>query len=203
VYLPTYFVGEALQSGRLVTVLDDYTAPPLTLRALYPHNRHLSDKVHERSYRDSWPFVRRCATMSKNWIAVASAEHVRLGRSQGFIQVWHGKAAPLRRIQPGDRVVFYSPTEAFRGKDRLRAFTAIGIVKQGEPYRAEMSGGFSPFRRDVAWQTAKETLIEPLLEQLEFTSDKRNWGYQLRFGLFEISDADMARIARAMGASLV
>jgi hypothetical protein len=141
--------------------------------------------------------------MSKNWIAVASAAPVRLGRSQGFIQVSHGKAAPLRRIQPGDRVVFYSPTEAFRGKDRLRAFTAIGIVKQGEPYRAEMSGGFSPFRRDVAWQTAKETLIEPLLEQLEFTSDKRNWGYQLRFGLFEISDADMARIARAMGASLV
>ena len=141
--------------------------------------------------------------MSKNWIAVASAEHVRLGRSQGFIQVSHGKAAPLRRIQPGDRVVFYSPTEAFRGKDRLRAFTAIGIVKEGEPCRAEMSGGFSPFRRDVAWQTAKETLIEPLLEQLEFTSDKRNWGYQLRFGLFEISDADMARIARAMGASLV
>lgn len=141
--------------------------------------------------------------MSKNWIAVASAEHVRLGRSQGFIQVSHGKAAPLRRIQPGDQVVFYSPTEAFRGKDRLRAFTAIGIVKEGEPYRAEMSGGFSPFRRDVAWQTAKETPIEPLLEQLEFTSDKRNWGYQLRFGLFEISDIDMSRIARAMGASLV
>jgi hypothetical protein len=109
--------------------------------------------------------------MSKNWIAVASAEHVRLGRSQGFIQVSHGKAAPLHRIQPGDRVVFYSPTEAFRGKDRLRAFTAIGIVKEGEPHRAEMSGGFSPFRRDVAWQTAKKTPIEPL----EFTSDKRNW----------------------------
>jgi DNA-binding transcriptional LysR family regulator len=43
--LPTYFVGEALQSGRLVTVLDDYIASPLTLRALYPHNRHLSAKV--------------------------------------------------------------------------------------------------------------------------------------------------------------
>jgi DNA-binding transcriptional LysR family regulator len=45
VCLPTYFVGDALQSGRLVTVLDDYMAPPLTLRALYPHNRHLSAKV--------------------------------------------------------------------------------------------------------------------------------------------------------------
>jgi DNA-binding transcriptional LysR family regulator len=43
--LPTYLVGDALQSGRLVTVLDDYMAPPLPLRALYPHNRYLSAKV--------------------------------------------------------------------------------------------------------------------------------------------------------------
>jgi hypothetical protein len=54
--------------------------------------------------------------MSKNWIAVASAEHVRLGRSNGFMQVSHGKSAPLRRIEPVDRVVFYSPTDAFAAK---------------------------------------------------------------------------------------
>jgi hypothetical protein len=119
--------------------------------------------------------------MRKNWIAVASAVHLAVGRRPGF----------------------YSPTKAFRGKDRLRAFTAIGTVKEGGPYRAEMGGGFSPFRRDVAWQAVKETPIEPLLEQLEFTSGKVNWGYQLRFGLFEISDADMSRIAQAMDASLV
>src|ERR1700704_861914 len=45
VCLPTYFVGDALQSGRLVAGLDEYVAPPYTLRALYPHNRHLSAKV--------------------------------------------------------------------------------------------------------------------------------------------------------------
>lgn len=45
VCLPTYLIGDALQSGRLVTVLDDYMPPPYTLRALYPHNRHLSTKV--------------------------------------------------------------------------------------------------------------------------------------------------------------
>ncbi len=44
-YLPTYLVGDALQSGRLATVLDNYMAPPLPLRALYPHNRYLSAKV--------------------------------------------------------------------------------------------------------------------------------------------------------------
>jgi DNA-binding transcriptional LysR family regulator len=31
VCLPIYLVGDLLQSGRLVTVLDDYTPPPLTL----------------------------------------------------------------------------------------------------------------------------------------------------------------------------
>ena len=45
----------------------------------------------------------------QNWIAVASAEHVGIGRVQGFMQVCHGKAAPLRRVLPGSRVVYYSP----------------------------------------------------------------------------------------------
>jgi hypothetical protein len=38
----------------------------------------------------------------KHWLAVASAEHVRRGQAEGFMQVCHGKAAPLKRIQPGD-----------------------------------------------------------------------------------------------------
>ncbi|MFY0576525.1 EVE domain-containing protein [Cystobacter fuscus] len=87
--------------------------------------------------------------MSRNWIAVASAEHVLRGREAGFMQVCHGKAAPLRRLQPGDRVIYYSPTVSFQGKDRLQAFTALGLVKAGEPYVFDMGGGFRPFRRDV------------------------------------------------------
>lgn len=47
--------------------------------------------------------------MKKNWLAVASAEHARLGRQNSFMQVCHGKAAPLRRIKPEDSVVYYSP----------------------------------------------------------------------------------------------
>lgn len=137
--------------------------------------------------------------MSKNWIAVASAEHVRRGRAEGFMQVCHGKAAPLRRIRPGDKVVYYSPTEQFGGKGALQAFTAIGEVKAGEPYSFDMGGGFCPFRRDVTWANAQETAIRPLLDQLEFSAGQRNWGYQLRFGLFEISDHDWQIIAAAMG----
>mgnify|MGYP001009332057 CR=1 FL=1 len=138
----------------------------------------------------------------RNWIAVASAEHVRIGRGQGFMQVCHGKCAPLRRIAPGDHVAYYSPTDAFRGKDRLQAFTAIGVVGPGAPYQADMGGGFQPFRRDVLWHTGVETPIRPLLPLLAFTRDNKNWGYQFRFGLFEIEGRDMTLIADAMGADV-
>lgn len=137
---------------------------------------------------------------SANWLAVASAEHVRHGREHGFMQrqVCHGKAAPLRRIHAGDLVVYYSPTEAFRGKRGLQSFTAIGVVRSGEPYAFDLGGGFVPFRRDVAWLQAMETPISPLLDRLEFSAEVRNWGYPLRFGVFTISAADMDLIASAM-----
>jgi DNA-binding transcriptional LysR family regulator len=45
IYMPSYLVGDALQSGRLRTVLDDYAATCLKVRAIYPHSRHLSAKV--------------------------------------------------------------------------------------------------------------------------------------------------------------
>ncbi len=142
------------------------------------------------------------AVSGRNWIAVASAEHVKLGRAGGFMQVCHGKAAPLRRIRPGDRVAYYSPTEIFRGKDKLQAFTAIGVVKAGEPYPFDMGGGFVPFRRDVGWLEAEKTSIHPLLGTLDLTAGVGNWGYQLRFGLFAVSDHDLRLIADAMKATL-
>lgn len=137
-------------------------------------------------------------TARKAWIAVASAEHVRIGRQAGFMQVCHGKASPLRRITLGDRVIYYSPTVVFGGKDRLQAFTAIGMARDGAPYQVEMESGFRPWRRDVDWQPAEETPIQPLLDRLAFTRAGSNWGYQLRFGLFGIGDEDADMIAEAM-----
>lgn len=43
--IPTFVVGEALQSGELVRLLDDWSIEPSTLFAVYPHNRFLSPKV--------------------------------------------------------------------------------------------------------------------------------------------------------------
>jgi EVE domain len=134
-----------------------------------------------------------------NWIAVASANHVAIGRAEGFAQVNHGKSAPLRRMAAGDLLAYYSPVTTYGGTDRLQAFTALGRIRPGEPYQGQMGEGFTPFRRDVDWLPATQAAIAPLLERLEFTQGRRNWGYAFRFGLFSVSDADMSRIAAAMG----
>ncbi len=134
----------------------------------------------------------------KNWIAVASAEHVRNGRTQGVMQVCHGKAAPLRRLKPNDLIFYYSPTVTFGGKDKLQSFTAIGQIEKSEPYQVDMGNGFCPFRRDVYWFESQEAAIIPLLNKLDCTKNKKNWGYQFRFGLITISEYDMQKISIAM-----
>jgi hypothetical protein len=138
--------------------------------------------------------------MGGYWIGVASAEHVRRGRGGGFMQLGHGNAAPLKRVKPGDRIVYYSPAVTLGGKDKLQAFTAIGAVKDREPYVADMGKDFKAYRRDVDWAKAEEAPIHPLLDRLEFTAGKPNWGYQLRLGLFPITAGDFRLIAKAMGA---
>src|SRR5207248_3898982 len=74
------------------------------------------------------------------WLAVASADHARRGRELGIMQVCHGKGGPLKRPRVGDGVVYYSPTVALGGKERLQAFTSIGGVADERCYPADMGG---------------------------------------------------------------
>ena len=136
----------------------------------------------------------------RHWIGVASADHVAIGRPGGFAQLGHGKAAPLRRLSPGDGIAYYSPVKTLGGTERVQAFTAIGIVADRAIYPASMPGGGDCARRDVDWLPAHPAPIADLLEQLELTRGHRNWGYRFRFGLVEIGAADFRAIAGAMGA---
>ena len=144
------------------------------------------------------------------WVAVASAEHVAIGRSGGFMQVGHGKGAPLKRLHAGDRVAYYSPVRVLGEKAICQAFTAVGVVCDDLIYQGEMktSNGdslqppFKPFRKDVMWFESQEASIRPLLNQLSFTAGKTSWGYAFRFGLLKVTDADMNLIQSAMKAQV-
>lgn len=136
------------------------------------------------------------------WVAVASADHVARGYAGGFMQVCHGKEGPLKRIKPNDVVVYYSPTFIFQAKDPCQSFTALGYVVSSTPYQVTMTEQFMPYRHDVTWVSQQHCAIRPLLSVLSFTKDNPRWGYQFRFGLFEITYEDMRLIAHNMGVHL-
>jgi hypothetical protein len=134
----------------------------------------------------------------RHWIGVAARNHVEQAVAGGFCQLGHGKAAPVKRLAPGDWIAYYSPRTALDGGVPVQAFTAIGQVKPGEPYEAEM-GGFRPVRRDVDYLPAREAPIRPILNSLAFTRASPSWGNAFRRGSFAISAEDFLVIAEAMG----
>jgi hypothetical protein len=120
------------------------------------------------------------------WINTVSRDHVQTGVQGGFTQADHGKQSRLKRLGRGDRIVFYSPRTE-------RKFTAIGEVTDESPYEAETG-----WRRSMRFFPAEDAPIQPLIEQLEFITNKKSWGFPFRRGLFEIGEADFTAIARAM-----
>jgi hypothetical protein len=133
------------------------------------------------------------------WVGVVSREHVHLGVKGGFIQLNHGKKAPVQRLRTGDGVVMYSPRTAYPDGEPLQSFTAIGVVSTGQVYQVTMTEDFKPYRVDVRFLKAKEAPIKPLVEALSFIKSKTHWGAAFRFGYIKVPADDFKLIARAMG----
>ena len=133
------------------------------------------------------------------WIGVVSRAHVQIGVNGGFVQLNHGKKAPLQRLHAADGFVYYSPKTSFPAGEPCQMFTAIGVVKSGEIYQVDMSDDFHPFRVDVQFFNAREAAIQPLLDQLSFITDRIHWGAAFRFGQLKVVAQDFKIIAEAMG----
>ena len=59
------------------------------------------------------------------WVGVASREHVLVAVTAGFCQFNHGKEAPLRRLKPGNRLIYYSPRDKTRDGEFLQALPQL------------------------------------------------------------------------------
>lgn len=135
---------------------------------------------------------------SKFWIIVASKDHVKNGIKGGIAQACHGKASPLKRMRPGDYVIYYSGKQYFGKPDKCMEFTAIGQVKDREVYTYRMATEFCPSRRDIDYFPGKEVSILTLIDDLEFIKNKNSWGYPFRFGFFEIGEKDFHLLSSRM-----
>lgn len=138
----------------------------------------------------------------KYWIGVVSKEHAKRGEALGIAQIGHGKRSGLARMHEGDWFVYYCPYETLGSKEPVQAFATLGQIADENIWQAD-EGSFQPFRRKVNYQTVHDAPIRPLLDILELTAGKRNWGYAFRYGLVEISEADFKIIANAMGVDLL
>jgi predicted RNA-binding protein len=136
----------------------------------------------------------------KYWINVVSRDHVQRGVKGGFTQANHGKPHMLRRMHQGDWIVFYSPKTAYEGGEPLQAFSAIGEIADEEVYQEEMTADFTPWRRKVNFLKCQELPIKAVLDDLTFIRDRSHWGYQFRFGVFEINQQDFELIRGVMQA---
>ena len=134
----------------------------------------------------------------KYWINVVSRDHVRRGVDGGFTQANHGKPWALRKMQHGDWIIFYSPKTALGGGEPLQSFTAMGQVRDDEAYQVTINPDFKPWRRGVEYLAARETPIRPLIEELDFIENKKQWGYRFRLGVIEIDEHDFGLIYAAM-----
>ena len=135
--------------------------------------------------------------MTTYWINTISLDHVRAGVEGGFTQANHGRSTALRRLNQGDLVTFYSPRTRYPDGDSLQRFTALGRVLDEAPYQCEMTPTFHPWRR-MQFLACEEAPIQELIGELTFIKDPKRWGFPFRRELFQISEEDFQRIARAM-----
>jgi hypothetical protein len=138
-------------------------------------------------------------TNRNHWLGVVSRSHVQIGVTGGFIQLNHGKKAPLQKFRAGDGLVIYSPRTSYPDGEPLQSFTAIGTIDSGETYQVEMGPDFKPYRVNVRFSRCKEAPIKPLIEKLSFIKNKTQWGATFRFGHLTIPARDFALIAKTMG----
>ena len=122
-----------------------------------------------------------------DWIAVASADHCAAAVEGGFVQHGHGRAAPVERLAPGDRLALDATRQRMDGGAPVQAFVALGDVADRAPWREGEDG---PTRRVVEWRAElNHASVRPLLDDLDFVGDTRNWGLAFRRSLFRIAAA--------------
>ena len=135
--------------------------------------------------------------MTTYWLGVVCRDHVERAVRAGIGQLGHGKRTGLARLRPGDWLVYYSPRTSLRDGEPLQAFTAVGEVADDEIWQAD-EGDFQPWRRRVRYlEPTADAPVRGFGGELELTSGP-NWGYQLRRGLIELTEADFRLIRSAM-----
>ena len=98
----------------------------------------------------------------------------------------------------GDFIIYYSGKQTLGKTEKCQKFTALGEVKDDKVYDYQVSDNFCPSRRNIEFIPSRDTPVLPLINDLDFIENKRNWGYKFRLGFFEINRHDFELISSKM-----
>lgn len=132
------------------------------------------------------------------WVVVTSRDHALDGAKAGIVQVNHGKNAPLKRMAAGDKVLYYASKMIIGQKELCQRFVALATLADDDIFQHEMTQTFKPYRRKANYEQVKEAEIRPLIDSLDFITNKEKWGYIFRIGFFEINKHDFDLITSHM-----
>lgn len=111
-----------------------------------------------------------------------SSDHVMKGVHGGFAQLFHGKEAPLKKMNTGDWIIYYSSKVSFNESTPYQKFTTFGKVIDDYVFQFDTGNDFTPFRRNIDFISCIETSIHPLIPHLSFIKNENRWDYPFRFG---------------------
>ncbi len=132
----------------------------------------------------------------KYYIIAASKDHVQVGMEEGIAQAGHGKKSQLDKLDKDDWVIYYSSKD--KDGKAYQKFTAIGQVDDKEPFQVTISADFKPWRRKINYYSVNELEIRPILDDLNFITNRKKWGLHLMSGFVEIKESDFKLIAEQM-----
>ncbi len=132
------------------------------------------------------------------WIGVIHRKQAMAAKAAGFIALSHGKEAAVKKLSPGDQIIFYAPKSDFES-NAVQAFIAM-LTVTGETVRQRDLPGtdFRPFTRDATYHDVQEIPVRPLLDHLSFVKSPTHWGMAFRRSHFEISEGDFNTITQGM-----
>ena len=97
----------------------------------------------------------------RNWIIVASRDHVLQGVREGIAQASHGKQTALRRMKKDDNIIYYSPKTIYGQNEKCQKFTAIGKIKDNDIFLKELAKNTGKSLKQLKKDTERQLFLTP------------------------------------------
>lgn len=135
--------------------------------------------------------------MPSFWLAVAHAHQVGIIRAKGLVAFSKGQKAPVTKVATGDRAVYDAPRTDFEG-DQVQAFVVMATVTGAAAFETSLAGETAAWVCEAVYDDASNAPIRPMIPDLSFIGMPSHWGVALGRSHFEVPEADISVIARAM-----